>query len=120
MSNTQPILLNADVEIEKQHQNTKKMATPASWKPGQSGNPLGRPKKDWTWKDLFVDAAEEMKETKQGRMQVKRIIAKRLFHMAMQGNVQAIKEVIDRMDGKAIDKQEVDMNVKKVMVVIDD
>lgn len=82
-------------------------------------NKGGRPKKDWTWADLFVDAAEELKDTKQGKMQVKKIIAKRLFHMAMSGNVQAIKEVIDRMDGKSVEKAEVDVNLKHMMVVFD-
>lgn len=75
------------------------MGTPASFKPGQSGNPKGRPKADWTWSGLLRDLADELhEETGQTK---KQIIAKALFKEAHKGNIIAIKEFGDRIDGKA-------------------
>lgn len=57
------------------------------WKPGQSGNPKGRPPKDQTMTDaLSLQAPKEE-------------IAKKLIEMALDGNVAAIKYIYDRIDG---------------------
>lgn len=82
----------------------KKAATPASWKKGQSGNPKGAPKKPWRWAEVIRTVAERM--DKSGK-EYKVAIAEALLKEALKGNVAAIKELGDRLDGKA--KQAIEM-----------
>lgn len=66
------------------------------WKPGQSGNPNGRPPKEQSLTDILrskVDA-EEMAEL--------------MIGLAREGDLAAIKAVYDRVDGKP--RESVDMN----------
>lgn len=67
-----------------------------TFKPGETGNPNGRPKKEWTWAGLIEDAMEEQDETGQP---YKKIIAKKLRTLAKAGDLGAIKEIFNRMDG---------------------
>lgn len=70
--------------------------SPATFKPGQTGNPNGRPKKEWTWAGLYEEAVEEKDETGEP---IKKIIAKKLARMAKNGDIAAIKELTNRTDG---------------------
>ncbi len=91
---------------------------PTKWKPGQSGNPGGRPKKglltdeiEAMANELVPDEVEKMASKlipggKKNRTW-KRFHAERLFMSAGQGKVQAAAEIMDRVEGKAI--QRVDM-----------
>ena len=80
--------------------------TPSTaWKPGQSGNPNGRPPRAWTMSTLIEEALEEV-EAQSGKS-FKSLVAKRLAHMAVGGDIQAIKEINDRIDGKP--KQSIDI-----------
>ena len=63
---------------------------------GVSGNPNGRPKREWTWAGLIEDAMEEEDET---GIPYKKIIARKLRLLAKAGDITAIKEVMNRMDG---------------------
>ncbi len=72
------------------------MAKPCSWKPGQSGNPKGAPKRNWTWSGVLQKAVQ--KKAKDGRP-IKDIIADSLIAETFKGNVQAHKAIMDRMDG---------------------
>ncbi|MCP3681660.1 MAG: hypothetical protein GY861_03125 [bacterium] len=67
-----------------------------SWKPGQSGNPKGRPKKEWTWASLVREAMDEEDETGQP---VKKGVSRALAIKALTGDVQAIREIGNRIDG---------------------
>jgi len=72
------------------------------WKKGdKSPNPSGRPKREWTWASLLDEAMEEeMANASEGkREKIKKIITKKLAKMAMGGDIQAIKEITNRMDG---------------------
>ena len=69
--------------------------------PGKSGNPNGRPPREWSWSDMFAKKAEEIKQTKfGGKKEWREIVVDRLFIEAANGNIRAIELVIDRMDGK--------------------
>ena len=83
----------------------KGAATPASFKPGQTGNPNGRPKRTWTWASLYEKAVEEL----EGKEQVKDAVAKKLAELASKGDIVAIKELANRMDG--MPKQTIDATV---------
>jgi hypothetical protein len=69
-----------------------------AWKPGQSGNPAGRPV-DQITPHLRAIAKEQypgQDEKTYGRM-----VAQALYERALMGDVQAIKEILDRLDGKS-------------------
>ena len=72
---------------------------------GQSGNPGGRPKKEWTWAGLLEQVGEEI-EPKSGK-KLKDLVSKRLWVLAINGNIHAIKELFNRMDGLPVAKQEI-------------
>ena len=74
-------------------------------KTGAKANPNGRPKSNWTWAGLIKEAMEEMQEDGEP---VKKKISRSLIAKALSGDVQAIKEIGDRIDGKP--KQSVDVD----------
>ena len=100
-------------ESEQQAKNRLRPPTSTSWKPGESGNPNGRPPKNWTWKDLLEEAMDEKDAT---GVPVKKIIVKRMVELAKRGDLQATKEIIDRMDGKA--KQSTDLQTQGDFTVV--
>ncbi len=69
---------------------------------GQSGNPGGRPKKDWTWAKLLAQAGEEI-EPKSGK-KFKEVVSQKLWAACVGGNIMAIKELFNRMDGMPLQK----------------
>lgn len=77
------------------------------FKPGESGNLKGRPPKEWTMSGLIREATEEESET---GVPKKFLIAKKLADKALSGDMVAIKEVNNRLDGMATQKQEVTLN----------
>ena len=64
--------------------------------PGTILNPNGRPPRAWTMSTLIEEALEEVEE-KTGKS-FKSLVAKRLAHMAVGGDIQAIKEINDIRD----------------------
>lgn len=67
---------------------------------GVSGNPGGRPKREWTWGGLLTEAMEEMLTAKDGtKAKAKDFVIKRLVKMAIDGDIQAQKEIMNRMEG---------------------
>lgn len=78
------------------------------WKPGQSGNPAGRPK-TITLSEAYRNAlAQPMPKDKKGRTIAEVIAEKVCLEAAFTGNVQAAREIADRTEGKP--KQAVDLN----------
>ena len=76
-----------------------------TFKPGQSGNPKGRARREWTWSGLLEEAMEEQDET---GTPYKKIIAKKIRQLAKAGDMIAAKEIMNRMDGMPMQKNEVD------------
>jgi hypothetical protein len=73
------------------------MSNPDNYfKPGQSGNPNGRPKRDWTVQSLIEEAMEESDES---GVPAKKIIYQKLVSLAKRGDIQAVKEINQRLDG---------------------
>ena len=68
-------------------------------------NPKGRPKYNWTWAGLLRKVAEQYVEGS-GKTK-KELIAEALVKEALKGNVKALKEFGDRIDGKAMQNVEV-------------
>ena len=68
------------------------------FQPGQSGNPNGRVK-DKPFREALILAIKDA-ESKENSHRALRRVAERLLDEAAAGNVQAIKEIADRLDGK--------------------
>jgi len=68
----------------------------------------GRTPREWTWKGLLEQASEEMIDLKNedgevvSKGKLKDIVAKRVWKMAANGDIQAIKEIFNRMDGMPV------------------
>lgn len=69
-----------------------KQTQATQWTPGQSGNPAGRPISSVT--TLLKNKGSEDNQA----------IADKLYSLALSGDMPAIKEYIDRTEGKVIDK----------------
>lgn len=93
---------------------------PNQFKPGQSGNPNGRPPKEWTWSGLLKEKMEAM--IGEDGLTIKDAVASSLLTKAMEGDVSAIKEVGNRVDGmpaQALDLTSKGDKLESPMVVID-
>ena len=67
------------------------MAKQGQFKPGQSGNPKGRPKKR--------TLSEEIRDELQAGDNLK-VIAKELIRMGREGDLRAMSEIMDRTEGR--------------------
>lgn len=71
-------------------------------------NRNGAPKRAWTWSGVLEKAMEIKMTSKTGEERtVKQIVATSLIDQAINGNVVAAKEIMNRMDG--MPKQETDI-----------
>lgn len=73
----------------------------ARFQPGQSGNPNGRPRKGKTLTDILEKHGQK-RDVKDGDKEISRkeALAKKLWALALSGDVAAIKYIFDRIDGK--------------------
>lgn len=69
-----------------------------TWKKGQSGNPKGRPRKGKTMTEELTALLD--KTVWPFRKSGRQLIALRLFYLGLIGDIQAIKYICDRLDGK--------------------
>jgi hypothetical protein len=83
------------------------------FKKGQSGNPAGRPRGDWTWAGMIRKAMEN--KNLDGE-EIKKGVAEALVAKALDGDVQAIKEIGNRIDG--MPQQFIDHTSKGEQVLI--
>ncbi len=77
----------------------------SQFKKGQSGNPGGRPKSK-----PFTDALRLAVHEADGDATKLRRIAAKLTEMAMDGDIQAIREIVDRIEGKPHQSMDVNDN----------
>lgn len=73
----------------------------------QNINRNGRPPKDWTMSAMYKQAAEEASATGEPKY---KIVARKLLDLAEKGDIQAIKELGNRLDG--MPKQSVDVTTE--------
>lgn len=86
-----------------------------TWKPGQSGNPRGRPPKGQSIAEALRQALREKDQT--GRTNGERIAAS-LVRLADQGNLAAIAFIFERTEGKVTDVAETTITGKHVIEVV--
>jgi len=92
------------------------------FKPGQSGNPKGRPKGSRNWRTCFYEVCklvgEDLKLGKDpDRVMVE--IIKRGIIEALKGKYPFWKEIIDRCYGKAPEKVEMDTKIEEIKKIED-
>jgi molecular chaperone GrpE (heat shock protein) len=68
-----------------------------AWQPGQSGNPNGAPKRAKLWRDAINRAIKRREETDPQALEK---LADKLLSAVDTGDVSAMKEFGDRVDGK--------------------
>lgn len=69
---------------------------------GQSGNPSGRPK-ERPWRDAILRAIAR-KESKKDPKALEKL-ADKVVSLGLGGDMQALKEIGDRLDGKSVQQQ---------------
>jgi hypothetical protein len=74
------------------------------WKKGHSGNPAGRPPKGFSWPDLLEEVGQEIGDGTDKNL--KYLASKRAWIEAINGNIAALREIMNRMEG--LPKQPVD------------
>lgn len=100
--------IETDEQAEKQRHDTVNggraaALRPYQFKPGQSGNPGGRPK-GRSLRTIFVERLEaEVKGGKIPGRTVIEAIVDALVRMARKGDLKAIQEVLNRYGGKVTD-----------------
>jgi len=90
------------------------MSNPDNYfKPGESGNPNGRPKRDWTVQGLIEEAMEEQDQT---GVPAKKAIYQKLVALAKRGDIQAVKEINQRLDGMPQQKTDVNLSGQPIII----
>ena len=84
------------------------------WKKGQSGNPNGR-------RNAYTDLIKDFSFLKIGEKERREVVVSKLFQMAERGDLRAIQFIIERLEGKALERQERTNKSEPIQVmVIDD
>ena len=86
------------------------------FRPGQSGNPSGRPKSRLI-SEAYRRILEEIDPKKQQSLAER--VARAVINRALRGDVRAASEVADRTEGKAVQKMEVDTHLKQLRELSD-
>ena len=76
-----------------------------AWKKGESGNPAGRPKRNF----VLTDALREKLAQPiggNGKTQLDGVICK-LVSLARKGDTHAIQQIFDRLEGRPMQRQEI-------------
>ena len=81
------------------------------WKPGQSGNPKGRPPNVRYIPDILRKIGEE-EGTTDGTMTKLEVVLRQIYKQAMTGKIQYIEFIADRTEGKALQSISFNADVK--------
>jgi hypothetical protein len=80
------------------------------FKPGQSGNPNGRPKGTFSIVGMIKDKLQEKPEGQ--KETYAQLMVKKYFHKALvEGDDKTLRDLIDRIDGKAVQKMAGEMGM---------
>jgi len=88
-----------DKQRESSEGADKRLSNLKPFKPGQSGNPKGRPK-SVTLSEAYRTMLAAVDETDPEKRTRAEILAEQLYAKAKTGDVSALKEIADRVEGK--------------------
>jgi len=80
------------------------------WKKGVSGNPRGRPKKRDILTSLLKEEIAKICPADREKRTWKELIVRATLQLAMKGNATALKEVWERLDGKVLQTEKVQLS----------
>jgi len=85
------------------------------WKKGESGNLNGR-------RNAYTDLIKDFSFKKNGDRERREVIVSKLFQLAERGDLRAMQFIIERLEGKALERQERTTKSEpiQVMVIEDD
>ena len=89
--------------------------TGKGWKPGESGNPNGRPLKIKTIPDILHKIGEE-EGTVDGKTKLD-VIMYKVFQYALEGKPWAVQFIADRTEGKAKEFKEITHNNQPIKIM---
>ncbi len=92
-----------DKQDENRNRKPAARRTPpvaTQWKPGQSGNPAGRPK-SLTLSEAYRRELAKIDDTDPQKRTPAEVLAETMIKRAKTGDVPALKEIADRVEGKA-------------------
>jgi hypothetical protein len=81
------------------------------WKKGESGNPNGRRN---AYSDLIKDFSFQKVNDKERRD----VIVGKLFQLAERGDLRAIQFIVERLEGKALERQERTTKSEPIQVMV--
>jgi Family of unknown function (DUF5681) len=79
------------------------------WKKGTSGNPRGRPKKKDSLTQLLRDEIKKICPADREKRTWKQLIIFATLQLAMKGNATALKEIWERLDGKVLQTEKLEL-----------
>ncbi|MFX1499327.1 MAG: DUF5681 domain-containing protein [Promethearchaeota archaeon] len=96
---------------------------PHEFKKGQSGNPKGKPKGRLNMTTILKKYLNERTTIKKGDKRIRLSKAQALMlkwiELGLTGELKAIKDVVERIDGKPLERQEIEQLNKNLDVPID-
>ena len=83
------------------------------WKKGESGNPNGR-------KNAYTDLIKDFSFTKKGERERREVVVSKLFQLAERGDLRAIQFIVERLEGKALERMETTNKSEPIQVMVID
>ena len=81
------------------------------WKKGESGNPNGR-------RNAYTDLIREFSFQKVNDKERREIILCKLFQLAERGDLRAIQFIVERLEGRALERQERTTKSEPIQVMV--
>ena len=81
------------------------------FKKGESGNPNGR-------RNAYTDLIKDMSFAESNGKERREIILNKLFQLAERGDLRAIQFIVERLEGKALDRQERTTKSEPIRVMV--
>ena len=83
------------------------------WKKGESGNPNGR-------RNAYTDLIKDFSFSKIGKKERRELVVNKLFNLAERGDLKAIQFIVERLEGKALERMETTNKSEPIQVMVID
>ena len=83
------------------------------WKKGESGNPNGR-------RNAYTDLIKDYSFTKINEKERREVVISKLFQLAERGDLKAIQFIVERLEGKALERMETTNKSEPIQVMVID